>query len=320
MTDIDATRAEEPAPDVQQFLEMYRSLGISLEELSPQQARQAQEQFMSVDSEIDVATVEDRTVEGPEGEIPVRLYDPREKQAETPLILYFHGGGWVVGSIDTHDTPCRKLAVETGWPVVSVDYRLAPEHPFPAALEDCYATLEWAAETGPAAFGIDADRLVLAGDSAGGNLATTVSMLARDTDGPAVAAQVLVYPVVGDHRDTDSFEQNREGYFLTEAMHDWFADLYLTDDIDAGNVYLRPQLSRDLSGLGPAVVVTAGFDILRDGGAEYARRLAETGIEVRARNYEAMIHGFFNMVEQPVDVDRAHDAHEFVATSLEELV
>jgi len=320
MVDIDATRADEPAPDVQQFLEMYRSLGISLEELGPQQARQAQEQFMGVDSEIDVATVEDRSVEGPGGEIPVRLYDPREDQAETPLILYFHGGGWVVGSIDTHDTPCRNLAVETGWPVVSVDYRLAPEHPFPAGLEDCYATLEWAAETGPEAFGIDADRLVLAGDSAGGNLATTVSMLARDADGPGVAAQVLVYPVVGDHRDTDSFEQNREGYFLTEAMHDWFADLYLTDDIDAGNVYLRPQLSRDLTGLPPAVVVTAGFDILRDGGVEYARRLAETGIEVRARNYEAMIHGFFNMVERPVDVDGAHDAHEFVATSLQELV
>jgi acetyl esterase len=289
-----------------------------LHELSPPEAREVREEMAAMDPGIDLPTVEDRAIEGPAGEIPVRLYDPRESAAESPLILFFHGGGWVIGDLDTHDGPCRKLAAETGYPVVSVDYRLAPEHPFPAGLRDCYAALEWATEAAPD-LDADPDRIVLAGDSAGGNFATSVAMLARDRDGPEIAAQVLVYPATGDATATPAYEENGEGYFLTTETMEWFHDLYIDDEIDDGNVYAHPRLAADLSGLPPATVVTAGFDPLRDDGVAYANRLAEAGVPVEHRNFEGMIHGFFNMIAEPVDLDAAGDAYEFVAAQLSDL-
>ncbi|MFW5973928.1 MAG: alpha/beta hydrolase, partial [Natrialbaceae archaeon] len=287
-------------------------------ELSPMEAREMRAEMASMDPGIDLPTVEDRGIDGPAGTIPVRLYDPRESVAESPLIVFFHGGGWVIGDLDTHDGPCRKLAAETGYPVVSVDYRLAPEHPFPAGLRDCYAALEWAAESS-SDLGVDPERIVLAGDSAGGNLAAAVSMLSRDRGGPAVAAQVLVYPATGDATATAAYEENGEGYFLTTETMAWFHDLYIDDEIDDGNVYAHPRLAADLSGLPPATVVTAGFDPLRDDGVAYANRLAEAGVPVEHRNYEGMIHGFFNMIAEPVNLDAAHDAYEFIAAQLSSL-
>jgi acetyl esterase len=318
MTDISPTRATEPDPEVQTFLHLYNTLDVpELHEVSPGQARQLFENFATLSADIDLPVVEDRKIDGPAGELPVRLYDPREAAAETPLVVFFHGGGFAVGSVDTHDGPCRKLAVETGYPVVSVDYRLAPDHPFPAALRDCYAALEWAADEA-AELDADPDRLVVAGDSAGGNLATTTALLARDRDGPDVAYQVLVYPVTGNAIDTESYEQNAEGYFLTADLVDWYRELYFEDELDEANVYARPRLCRDLSGLPPATVITAGFDPLRDDGAAYARALREDGVAVSYHNFEGMVHGFFNMIDEPVSLDKAGEAYDRIVAELAE--
>jgi acetyl esterase len=316
MTGFSPSRASAPDPDVQLFLDLYNSLDMpDLHERSPQQARQLFDEFAAGPADIPLPSVEDRTIPGPAGELSVRVYDPREAGRERPLVLFFHGGGFAMGSVDTHDGPCRKLAVETGYPVVSVDYRLAPEHPFPAALRDSYAALEWAAASAPA-LDADPDRLVVAGDSAGGNLAAATALLARNRDGPDIAQQVLVYPVTGDAVETDSYEENAEGYFLTADLMDWYRDLYLADDIAEGNVYARPRLCRDLSGLPPATVLTAGFDPLRDDGAAYAGRLAEAGVPVSYHNFPGLIHGFFNMISDPVRLENAIAAHDVVAGAL----
>jgi acetyl esterase len=316
MTAYTATRADEPDPQVQQFLQLYESMDVpELHELSPPQAREVQEQLSQADPDIDLPTVEDRTIDGPAGEIPIRLYDPRTDDEQTPLLVYFHGGGFVVGSLDTHDGVCRKLADETGYPVLSVDYRLAPEHPFPAGLNDCYAAVEWASSAHDE---LNTDgRVVLAGDSAGANLAAGVSLLARDRDGPDIAAQLLVYPVAGDATETEAYEQNSEGYFLTTETMEWFHEQYVDDDIDEGNIYASPRLAADLSNLPPATVVTAGFDPLRDDGTAYAARLADAGNEVTHHNFEGMIHGFFNMIADPVDLDIAHEAYDAVIDDVE---
>lgn len=312
-----ASRAANPHPEVQAFLELYESMDVpALADLSPGDARDLFEGMAITDAGIELASVADRTIDGPGGELAVRIYDPdSEPDASRPLILYFHGGGWVVGSVETHDTPCRKLAAETGYPVASVDYRLAPEHPFPEPLLDCYAALEWAADEA-AGLPADPDRIVLAGDSAGGNLAAATALFARDRGGPDVAYQLLIYPATGDVTATDAYEENDEGYVLTADEVAWFRDHYLPDAVDRGNVYAVPRRAHDLSGLPPATVVTAGFDPLRDDGALYADRLEACGVPATLRNYDDVIHGFFGMVAEPVDLDRAHEAHADVADDL----
>lgn len=308
--------AAEPDPQVQRILETIDAAGApALSDVSPEDARQLMETMADRGSSIAVASVEDRSIDGPDGDIPVRIYDPDGGERPQPLVLYFHGGGWVVGSLDTHDSNCRKLADETDYVVVSVDYRLAPEHPFPAGLEDCYAAFEWAAANA-ANLGADADRLVLAGDSAGGNLATTTALLARYRDGPTAAYQLLFYPGTGDATTTDSYEENAEGYFLTADEMTWFRNHYFDSDIDQGNVFAFPRLADDLSGLPPATILTAGFDPLRDDGAAYATRLEEDGVSVTHRNYPAMIHGFAGMLEEPMRIDRAHEAYAEAAADL----
>lgn len=320
MTEITAERGAEPDPQVTQFLQLYESMDVpELHELSPPEAREVQEQLSQAKPDIALPTIEDRTIDGPGGEIPVRLYDPRDEEAETPLIVFYHGGGFVVGSLDTHDGPARKLAAETGYPVLSVDYRLAPEHPFPAGLNDCYAALEYASEAGDE-LNINPERIILAGDSAGANLAAGVALLSRDQGGPEIAAQVLVYPVAGDPSETESFEQNAEGYFLTAETMGWFNNHYMADDTTEGNVYAFPRREADLAGLPPATVITAGFDPLRDDGAAYAQRLTDAGNEVHHHNYEGMIHGFFNMIADPVDLDVAHDAYDAIVADLDAML
>ena len=319
------SRAPEPHPDVKQFLQMYNSLDTpEFTEISAQEARQMFEKMQVSEPVIDVESVEDRTIDGPNGEVPIRIYEPgtesrgragTDADEDRPLLLYFHGGGWVIGSVETHDGTCRKLATETGYPVVSVDYRLAPEHPFPAGLEDCYAALEWAADAAPA-LDADSDRLVVAGDSAGGNLAAATALLARDQGGPDIAYQLLVYPGTGNAMETDAFEENGKGYFLTGEDMNWFRDHYFDSEIDQGNIYAWPRLANDLSGLPPATVLTAGFDPLRDDGAAYAERLEDACVPVTYRNYDDMVHGFFGMISEPVDLDRAHAAHDDAAGDL----
>lgn len=310
-------RAKEPHPDVQAFLELYESLDApAFSELTPAEARRNFEEMRATEEpEIELASVEDHTIDGPHGDLAIRSYDPGTEGEERPLILYFHGGGWVVGSVDTHDGVCRKLAADSGYPIVSVDYGLAPEHPFPEGLEDCYAALEWAAERADELCA-SPDEIVVAGDSAGGGLAAGLSLLARDRGGPDIAHQLLIYPSVGDATVTEAYEQNKAGYFLTEADMEWFRSHYFESEIEMGNVYAFPLLAEDLSGLPPATIITAGFDPLRDVGAAYADRLADADVPVEYHNYNDMIHGFFSMIADPVNLDRAHEAHDAAISEL----
>ncbi len=240
-----------------------------------------------------VAHVEDRMIPGPAGEIPVRIYRP-EAREKLPALVYYHGGGFVLCNLDTHDGVCRSLANSAGCAVVSVDYRLAPEHRFPAAPEDCHAALCWVAEHG-AEIGVDPSRIAVGGDSAGGNLGAVVAQMARDRGGPPLRFQLLVYPVADCRFDTASYRDNGEGYFLTANMMKWFWKQYLADPADAANPYASPLRARDLFGLPPGLCITAEMDPLRDEGEAYAARLREAGVAVPTRRYDGVFHGFFGM-------------------------
>jgi acetyl esterase/lipase len=245
----------------------------------------------------DVGSVSDDVIAS---SVPVRVYRPAGVPGATPTIVFMHGGGFVVGDLDTHEGVCRALCRDTGAVVVSVDYRLAPEHPFAAAVEDSYAALRWVAEH-IGDFGGDADRLAVAGDSAGGNLAAVCAQLAK-ADGPSLAAQLLVYPNVDLLGDYPSRTENAEGYFLTLADMRWFAEHYLgmaEDDPSVAELArdprLSPLLAESLEGLPPAVVVTAEFDPLRDEGNAYASALQKAGVRVEHREVPGLIHGFYGL-------------------------
>jgi acetyl esterase/lipase len=240
-----------------------------------------------------IAWVENRAVPGPAGEIPVRIYTP-EGMGPFPVVVFFHGGGFVIGDLDTHDVPCRYLCARSGCLVVSVDYRLAPEHPFPAAVEDCVAATRWvAAHAGE--IGGDAGRIAVAGDSAGGDLAAVTALRLRDEGDSFLRGQLLIYPVT-DHYQAGmpSYEQNAEGYGLTRDDMIWFWDHYLRDPADAGNPYASPLRAMDLRGLPPALVITAEYDVLRDEAERYADRLREARVPATLSRYGGIIHGFFN--------------------------
>jgi acetyl esterase len=239
----------------------------------------------------EVATVEDLRIPVRDGEIGARRYAP---EGADNLIVYVHGGGFVIGNLDTHDATCRILANEARATVISVDYRLAPEHPFPAGLEDSYAALCWVAENA-AAIGGDPARLAVGGDSAGGNLAAVVSLLARDRGGPKLAHQLLVYPATDMRGDTVSMRENGSGYFLTHDVMVWFSNHYVSAQ-ERLLPHASPLLAPDLSGLPPATVITAEFDPLRDEGEAYAARLRESGVPVELTRYDGMIHGFFTIL------------------------
>jgi len=236
-----------------------------------------------------VAAVADRLVPGPAGELPVRVYTP-EGSPPFPIVVFFHGGGWVVGTLDTYDPLCRALAAATPAVVVSVDYRLAPEHRWPAAVEDAYAATEWASRNA-AALGGAQHRLAVAGDSAGGNLAAVVALGARDRGGPAIALQLLVYPVLDVAGGTASWQEYADGYHLTADGMRWYWDHYL-GGADGAAPDASPLRAAFVGGLPPALVIGAEYDILRDEGEAYAARLAEAGVDATASRHAGVVHGF----------------------------
>jgi acetyl esterase/lipase len=242
-----------------------------------------------------LAAVNDLAIPGPAGTIPARFYEPPGLGIENrPLIVYFHGGGWTIGDLDTCDSVCRFLAATVPATVLSVEYRLAPEHPFPAAVEDAFAAYRWAAVDN-SRLGADPARIAVAGDSAGGNLAAAVSLLGREDDGPAPAMQALIYPVtdaVGGQRSRDEFAS---GFLLTKADMDWFEDHYLPPSTDHSDCRVSMLRAPDVAGLPPAYVATAGFDPLRDEGEAYAQRMQDAGVPVTLRRHPGLVHGFANM-------------------------
>ncbi|MDE0457791.1 MAG: alpha/beta hydrolase [Chromatiales bacterium] len=266
-------------------------------ELTPQEARAQYDRMIAARgiAPAPVGAVEDRTIPGPGGDLPVRIYRPGIRGENLPAFVYFHGGGHVIGSLDTHDATARNLCNGAGCVVVSVDYRLAPEHKFPAAAEDAYAAVRWCAAHG-ADIGVDSRRIAVGGDSAGGNLAAVAALMARDAGGPAIRLQVLVYPVTDYACDTASYRTYATGYGMLDARSmRWFRDHYLRGEADRLDWRAAPLRADDLSGVAPALVLTAQCDVLHDEGAVYAQRLREAGVEVEYRDCEGMIHGFFTM-------------------------
>jgi acetyl esterase len=225
--------------------------------------------------------------------MPTRIYMPYGT-GPFPVLVYLHGGGWVIGDLEAYDATCRALTNAAGCLVVAMEYRLAPEHKFPAAPEDCYAATCWVAANA-AAIGGDPRRIAVGGDSAGGNLAAVVAQMARDRGGPALVYQLLVYPVTNYGYDTASYEENAEGYLLTRNAMVWFWNHYLRSAADGNNPLASPLRASDLRDLPPAMVLTAEFDPLRDEGEAYAMRLQEAGVPVTLKRYTGTIHGFFSL-------------------------
>jgi acetyl esterase len=289
--------------------------GPQLHELPVAQARAFFDQMQLPRPEVKVAEVMDRRIPGPAGELPVRIYRP-EGEAPFPALVYFHGGGWVIGSLETHDGSCRELANRIGCVVVSVDYRLAPEARFPAAAEDCFAATQWVAEHARE-LRIDAGRIGVGGDSAGGNLAAVVALMARDRRGPALRHQLLIYPVTDADFSRASYRENAEGYLLTTKAMEWFWSHYVPDATKRVEPYAAPLRATELAGLPPAFVLTAEYDPLRDEGEAYARRLEHSGVPTVLKRYDGAIHGFFAMgLLAQVGRDAVDDAAEAVRAAL----
>lgn len=306
--------------DLQDMIDLRDRMGLPpVGALSVEAARRMFEDLYAPPADpLSVGMVRQYGIPGPGGAFDVRIYTP-EGQPPFPILMFFHGGGFVIGSLDTHDTLCRVLCRRARCSVVSVDYRLAPEHPFPAALEDCRAATHWVAEHPGVVLG-DLDRLAVGGDSAGGNLAAALALSCRDRAGPGLCHQLLIYPAVNNHhvhRDLDSYEENAEGFMLSIDDLMWFSEKYLPDDTDLFNPLASPLEARDLSGLPPATVVTAGFDPLRDEGVAYARRLEEEGVPVDHRNFDDVTHGFAMMLDEP-RLDRAHECLDYACERLRE--
>ena len=262
-------------------------------DLPPEECRAFFKDFITtVDAPPADVEVKDMAIPGPGGELPIRVYEPKGVSAPKPVLMYYHGGGWVIGGLDEYHGACSNLAEQSGCVVVLVDYRLAPEHPFPAAIDDCYAALEWVSANAKEING-DASRIAVSGDSAGGNISTVIALLARDKKGPKIKFQALIYPAVALNAERfESYKSNGEGLFLTTRTMDYFAGHYQPDLSDFRAV---PLDAKDLSGLPPALVLVAGYDPLRDEGKAYAEKLMQAGVPVVLTEYAGMIHGFFSM-------------------------
>ncbi|MBW4718540.1 alpha/beta hydrolase [Saccharothrix obliqua] len=265
----------------------------------------------------EVRSVADLAVPGPAGGLRVRLYLP-DAAGPVPLLLWMHGGGWTLGGIEENEVANRRVCREAGVAVASVEYRLAPENPYPAAPDDCYAVLAWFTANG-VRYGIDASRIAVGGETAGGNLATVLTMLSRDRGGPRIAAQVLVCPVTAHPEDPDlaSYAECAEGYGMTADSMRFFFAQYPSSPADLDDPYLLPSRSRDLTGLPPAFVLTAQYDVLRSEGEQYATRLAKAGVPTDYRCYDGQIHGFYGLYP---DLPASPVAHADVAAFLDRVL
>jgi acetyl esterase len=284
-------------PQVAAVLEKIRLAGNpEYWQMTPAQARDWHNRKAGI---LDIAAepvhaVEDRIVRAIEADVPVRIYTPRPSLSPLPVLVWLHGGGHVVGSLQSYDALCRKLALSADCIVVSVDYRLAPEHKFPAGVIDSFAALKWASRHA-AEIGGDATRIAIGGDSAGGNLAAVCAILARDAGEPALVFQLLVYPRTAADEDSPSHHALAEGYMLTRKVILWFHDHYRASDSDRHDFRYAPLIASDLSRLPPALIVVGEYDPLRDDGIAYANRLRDAGNDVEVADYAGMVHPFFSM-------------------------
>lgn len=262
--------------------------------------------YSNSSSEADDVDTEELIIPGPAEDIRARVYASKESSESTPAVMHFHGGGWIAGNLNGSDDLCLEIARKTGATVISVDYRLAPENSFPAGFEDCYTATRYVQEN-PESFGVDPERMVVTGVSAGGNIAAAVALAARDRGKPDIERQVLIYPALYRGFDSDSYIENSKGYFLeTEDIRAMW-DLYLTEDTETDMSYAVPGKAETLTGLPPATIVTAGFDPLRDDGFRYADRLKTDEVPVNHLHYDDMIHGFVELAHQR-DIDAGKEA------------
>lgn len=283
-------------PEAKAYLEATAALGLPpLAQQGAELARRHnRERAWGLAGELEqVALIEDRRLPGPDGPLPFRLYSPAPKRT-LPGLLYLHGGGWVVGDLDTHDSVCRALARRAACVVVSLDYRLAPENPFPAALEDGWAALQWLHDHG-LEVGVDPGRIAVGGDSSGGNLAAVLSLRARDHGGPPLKAQLLIYPVTDCDLDTSSFQEAGSGYGLTRDSMTWYWAQYVADETCRANPETSPLRAKDHGDLPPALLITCQLDPLAAEGAAYAKALQDAGVPVEHIHEPGMIHGYIRM-------------------------
>ncbi len=300
-------------PQAQAFLDYLQSLGsVPIHTLSPQKNRIGMKRLTEKTSihPQAVANIEDRMIPVYDGAIKLRIYTP-EGKGPFPILVYFHGGGWVMGDLEGADGPLRALTNGAQAVVVSVDYRLAPEYKFPTAVNDCYLATKWVWENAPL-LGGDVGRVAVGGESAGGNLAAVVSIMARDRGCPSLCLQVLIYPITDISREYPS-QSKFDGYFLTGEDIRYFEKLYLRTDADRHNIQVSPLLAESLSNLPPALVVTAGYDPLHDQGEVYAKRLKEAGVDVTYYCYEDMIHGFLGFAGI---MDKGKDLIEIISSHI----
>lgn len=307
-----------PHPDVVRVAEQFRQAGVpTYDAVGVLRARAILENVTRMQAPaVEVAEVRDLLVAGAAGQLPVRVYHPAPGR-RLPLVVYLHGGGWALGTVRAADRPCRRLAAASGCLIASVEYRRAPETRFPGPLEDCVAAVRWLAGHAPEV-GADAAQMVLLGDSAGGNLAAGVALALRDTSGPTLSAQILIYPVLSPARNSPftSMREQADGPLMTRRELEWFWDLYLGAEADGTDPRAAPLAAADLSRLPPATVVVAELDPLRDEGLAYAERLRAAGVEVRSRLYEGAAHGFWWM---DGEMKQAVELTEQIARELSEI-
>ncbi len=282
-------------PQVKELLDFLASFNYPpLSELGAEQAREGIRRMAATKNPTPLLSVENRSIPSENHEIPVRIYRPNASPS-LPVMVYCHGGGWVLCDLDTHDESCRRLAKQAECVVVSVDYRLAPEHPFPVPFDDTYKALEWV-HANADKLDVDPNRISVGGDSAGGNIVAGVALKARDEKGPKIHHQLLIYPVTNvSSLDTQSYRDFDTGYRLQKAEMAWFIDQYLGEDADRSHSWVSPLLEKNLAGLPPTYLATAGFDVLRDEGEAYADALRAAGVAVEFDCFHDQVHGFMAM-------------------------
>lgn len=284
-------------PQAQAVLDQLNAAPTPLKDLPPAEARATYDRFIVPQNfdPVPIGTVEDQMIPGPGGDLRIRIYHPETADTALPVFLFIHGGGFVIGSIESRDPQCRMICRDVGCMVVSLDYRMGPEHPFPAAPEDCWAALTWIAENA-ANTGVDPSRIAVGGDSAGGNLAAGLALRARNAGGPELCAQILIYPVTDlfFEQGLPSYALLDADYFLTRDQMIWYYDCYTPGLTKTDDIRLSPCKADDLSGLPPAQIITAEFDPLRDDGKRYGERLEAAGVAVEYTCMSGMIHGYWH--------------------------